>query len=69
MTLCCVSNEVGGDLIGNAWWSGVRVADLLAQAGVQAEADAVGQTSADGWNCGRRSRRSPTAATRCSRSP
>ena len=23
MTLCCVSNQVGGDLIGNAWWSGV----------------------------------------------
>ncbi len=52
VTLCCVSNKVGGDLIGNAWWSGVRVADLLAEAGVQEGADAVLQTSVDGWNCG-----------------
>ncbi|HEX4977809.1 MAG TPA: molybdopterin-dependent oxidoreductase, partial [Nocardioides sp.] len=52
VTLCCVSNEVGGDLIGNAYWSGVRVADLLAEAGVDPDADAVRQTSEDGWNCG-----------------
>ncbi|GAB2451687.1 molybdopterin-dependent oxidoreductase [Nocardioides hungaricus] len=52
ITLNCVSNEVGGDLIGNAWWSGVRVADLLAAAGVRAGADAVLQTSEDGWTCG-----------------
>jgi len=52
ITLNCVSNEVGGDLIGNAWWSGVRLAPLLAEAGVQAGADAVLQTSADGWTCG-----------------
>ena len=29
-----MSNEVGGDLIGNAWWSGVRLADILAEAGL-----------------------------------
>ena len=52
MTLNCVSNPVGGDLIGNAWWSGVRLKDLLAEAGVQAGADAVKQTSDDGWTCG-----------------
>ena len=52
VTLCCVSNEVGGDLIGNAFWSGVRVSDLLAEAGVSPDADAVRQTSEDGWNCG-----------------
>jgi DMSO/TMAO reductase YedYZ molybdopterin-dependent catalytic subunit len=52
VTLCCVSNRVGGDLIGNAWWSGVRIADLLAEAGVQESADAVLQTSKDGWSCG-----------------
>jgi hypothetical protein len=39
-------------LIGNAWWSGVRVADLLRLAGVQDGADAVLQTSEDGWTCG-----------------
>jgi DMSO/TMAO reductase YedYZ molybdopterin-dependent catalytic subunit len=52
VTLNCVSNPVGGNLIGNAWWSGVRLAPLLAQAGVQAGADAVLQTSEDGWTCG-----------------
>ncbi|MCW2765655.1 MAG: oxidoreductase, molybdopterin binding protein [Nocardioides sp.] len=52
ITLNCVSNPVGGPLIGNAWWSGVRIADLLAQAGVSPDADAVLQTSEDGWTCG-----------------
>jgi len=52
VTLNCVSNPVGGDLIGNAWWSGVRIADLLDLAGVQSGADAVLQTSDDGWTCG-----------------
>ena len=52
VTLCCVSNVVGGSLIGNAFWSGVLVRDLLEEAGVQAGADAVMQTSQDGWTCG-----------------
>ena len=52
ITLNCVSNPVGGDLIGNAWWSGVRIADILAEAGVRPEADAVLQTAQDGWTCG-----------------
>jgi DMSO/TMAO reductase YedYZ molybdopterin-dependent catalytic subunit len=52
ITLNCVSNPVGGPLIGNAHWSGVRIADLLAEAGVHSEADAVLSTSKDGWNCG-----------------
>lgn len=34
-TLACISNEVGGDLIGNALWRGVRLKDLLAQAGLK----------------------------------
>lgn len=51
ITLNCVSNEVGGDLIGNARWSGVRIADLLAGLGVSPEADCVLQTSHDGWTC------------------
>ena len=37
ITLNCVSNEVGGDLVGNAWWSGIRIADLLAEVGVDPE--------------------------------
>lgn len=52
ITLNCVSNEVGGDLIGNAWWSGVRLAAILAEAKPQPGADAVLQTSEDGWTCG-----------------
>lgn len=52
VTLNCVSNPVGGNLIGNGWWSGVRIAELLREAGVQEGADAVLQTSDDGWTCG-----------------
>lgn len=52
ITLNCVSNPIGGDLIGNAWWSGVRIAPLLAEAGVQSGANAVLQMSSDGWTCG-----------------
>jgi DMSO/TMAO reductase YedYZ molybdopterin-dependent catalytic subunit len=52
VTLNCVSNTVGGPLIGNAWWSGVRLKDLLDQAGIQSGADALKQTSDDGWTCG-----------------
>ena len=52
MTLNCVSNTVGGHLIGNAWWSGVKLSGLLAEAGPKEGADAVLQTSKDGWTCG-----------------
>jgi DMSO/TMAO reductase YedYZ molybdopterin-dependent catalytic subunit len=51
ITLNCVSNEVGGGLIGNARWSGVRIADLLADLGISPDADCVLQTSHDGWFC------------------
>ncbi|MCH1865910.1 molybdopterin-dependent oxidoreductase [Nocardioides sp. CFH 31398] len=51
-TLNCVSNEIGGDLIGNAWWSGTLTQQVLSLAGVQDGADAVLQTSEDGWTCG-----------------
>jgi DMSO/TMAO reductase YedYZ molybdopterin-dependent catalytic subunit len=33
-TLMCISNEIGGDLWGNAAWRGVKLRDLLQQAGV-----------------------------------
>jgi DMSO/TMAO reductase YedYZ molybdopterin-dependent catalytic subunit len=51
ITLNCVSNEVGGGLVGNARWSGVRLADLLDDLGVDPAADCVLQTSRDGWTC------------------
>ncbi|TAK26189.1 MAG: molybdopterin-binding oxidoreductase [Chloroflexota bacterium] len=34
-TLCCISNEVGGDLVGHAQWKGVRLRDLLERGGVK----------------------------------
>ena len=51
-TLTCVSNEVGGDLIGNAVWLGLPIRQLLAEAGPQAGADMVLSTSEDGWTAG-----------------
>ncbi len=48
ITLMCVSNEVGGDLVGSARWLGVRTRDVLARAGVHASADQVLSTSVDG---------------------
>lgn len=52
VTLTCVSNPVGGELISNATWIGYRVADLLAEAGVRPDADMVLSTSTDGWTAG-----------------
>lgn len=52
ITLTCVSNEVGGDLLGNATWLGIPVRELLAEAGVQAGADAVRSVSVDGYTAG-----------------
>ncbi|MFJ4225616.1 molybdopterin-dependent oxidoreductase [Microbacterium sp. NPDC089695] len=49
VTLACVSNEVGGSLIGNARWLGHPVRELLARAGVDADADMVLSTSSDGF--------------------
>jgi DMSO/TMAO reductase YedYZ molybdopterin-dependent catalytic subunit len=52
VTLTCVSNEIGGRLVGNARWLGTRLDDLLNEAGVQSGADQVVGRSADGFECG-----------------
>jgi DMSO/TMAO reductase YedYZ molybdopterin-dependent catalytic subunit len=52
VTLTCVSNPVGGDLISNAAWTGYRVRDLLADAGVHPDADMVLSMSIDGFTAG-----------------
>ncbi|MER5318650.1 molybdopterin-dependent oxidoreductase [Streptosporangium roseum] len=52
ITLCCVSNEVGGPYIGNARWLGTSLAGVLRDAGVRKGADMLLSTSADGWTCG-----------------
>ena len=57
VTLSCVSNEVGGDLVGNARWLGVPLKDLLDRAGIQAGADQLVARSVDDFTVG-----FPTAA-------
>jgi len=51
-TLTCVSNNVGGDLIGNAVWLGCPLRELLARARPTADADMVLSTSVDGFTAG-----------------
>ncbi|MEO7125909.1 MAG: molybdopterin-dependent oxidoreductase [Nakamurella sp.] len=50
VTLTCVSNEVGGDLAGNAVWQGVLVSDLLKRAKIQRGADCLFSTSVDNFS-------------------
>ncbi|MFI5820496.1 molybdopterin-dependent oxidoreductase [Streptomyces rishiriensis] len=57
ITLTCVSNEVGGPYVGNARWTGVRLADLLADCGVEppskgGPADQLVARSVDGMTIG-----------------
>jgi DMSO/TMAO reductase YedYZ molybdopterin-dependent catalytic subunit len=52
MTLCCVSNPVGGPYIGNAKWLGASLAALIRSAGPQAGADQLLCTSVDGFTSG-----------------
>jgi DMSO/TMAO reductase YedYZ molybdopterin-dependent catalytic subunit len=52
VTLSCVSNEVGDDLVGNAIWRGVPLADLLDRAGVQPGATQVIGRSVDDFTTG-----------------
>jgi DMSO/TMAO reductase YedYZ molybdopterin-dependent catalytic subunit len=52
ITLCCVSNEVGGGLVGNALFRGIRLADLLREAGIQPGADQLLLRSSDGYTFG-----------------
>ncbi len=51
-TLACVSNEVGGDLIGNALWLGYPLRLLLERARPRAGADMVLSRSHDGFTAG-----------------
>ncbi|WP_105035751.1 molybdopterin-dependent oxidoreductase [Cryobacterium aureum] len=51
-TLACVSNYVGGDLIGNATWLGYPIRELLARAKPTSGADMVLSTSQDGFTAG-----------------
>lgn len=51
-TIACVSNEVGGDLVGTARWLGVPLVDLLDEVGPRSDAEQVVGRSVDGWTAG-----------------
>lgn len=51
-TLSCVSNSVGGPLVGNARWLGVRLDDLIREADPRTGADQVLASSGDGFSAG-----------------
>jgi len=52
VTLSCVSNEVGGGLVGTANWLGVPLSSLLDRAGVQEGATQIVGRSVDDWTAG-----------------
>jgi DMSO/TMAO reductase YedYZ molybdopterin-dependent catalytic subunit len=52
VTIACVSNEVGGSLVGNAKWTGVPLRDVLDLAGVLPTASQLVGRSVDGWTAG-----------------
>ncbi len=52
VTIACVSNEVGGKLVGNAKWTGVRLDDVLRLARVKRGATQVVGRAFDGWTAG-----------------
>jgi hypothetical protein len=52
VTLTCVSNEVGGHLIGNAVWRGVPLTKLLDEAGIQSGATQIVGRSVDDFTVG-----------------
>lgn len=51
-TIACVSNEVGGSLVGNARWLGIRLDDLIKEASPSGSADQVMGHSIDGFTAG-----------------
>ena len=49
VTLTCISNRIGGDLIGNALWRGVRLGALLERAGMAPHVERLAFHAADGY--------------------
>ncbi len=49
ITLSCISNPIGGDMIGTSRWTGVRLKDLLAEVGLRPETDELQIQSVDGF--------------------
>jgi DMSO/TMAO reductase YedYZ molybdopterin-dependent catalytic subunit len=49
ITLSCISNQIGGDLISTSYWTGVRLPDLVKDLGLQPKAKALAISAADGF--------------------
>jgi hypothetical protein len=49
VTMQCISNPVGGDLTGTSLWTGVRLKDLLEEAGLAPGAQELAIEAADGF--------------------
>ncbi len=49
ITLSCISNQIGGDLISTSYWTGVRLPELLQNLGLRPEAKALAIFAADGF--------------------
>jgi DMSO/TMAO reductase YedYZ molybdopterin-dependent catalytic subunit len=52
VTIACVSNSIGGPLVGNTLWTGVRLREILAKAGVKSGASQIVGRSVDGFTVG-----------------
>ncbi|ODU07211.1 MAG: molybdopterin-binding protein [Pseudonocardia sp. SCN 72-86] len=52
VTMTCVSNPIGGDLVSTANFVGIDLRDLLRDVGVRPAADQIFTTSVDGWYTG-----------------
>ncbi|WP_306305174.1 molybdopterin-dependent oxidoreductase [Pseudonocardia sp. N23] len=52
ITMTCVSNPIGGELVSTANFVGVDLRDLLLDIGVRPGADQIFTTSSDGWTTG-----------------
>lgn len=50
ITLSCISNRVGGDLIGTSNWTGLRLRDLMEDLGLQPEARSLVVEAEDGFH-------------------
>ena len=49
ITLSCISNRIGGDLISTSVWTGVRLKDLLEEAGLRRGVQEIAMEAVDGF--------------------
>jgi DMSO/TMAO reductase YedYZ molybdopterin-dependent catalytic subunit len=49
ITLSCISNQIGGDLISTSVWTGVRLKDILDEAGLRPGVEEIAMEAVDGF--------------------